>query len=64
MLFHDNLGTKDLKDKDDKSKVAFLSHHVKTMSVLNPIMSRPCLSLIPQLNTFCSLSLVFRRKSL
>lgn len=36
MLFNDNLGTEDLKDKDDKSKVAFLSHHVKTMSVLNP----------------------------
>lgn len=33
MLFHDYLGTTDLKDKD-KSKVAFLSHHVKTMSLV------------------------------
>lgn len=36
MLFYDYFGIKDLKDKDDKSKVASLSHHVKTISVLNP----------------------------
>lgn len=40
MLFHDYLGTTDLKDKD-KSKVAFLSHHVKTMSVLSPTAEIP-----------------------
>lgn len=36
MPFHDHLGTKDLNDKDNKSKVACLLHHVKTISVLNP----------------------------